>query len=174
MSAADALRINVAIRTNSQSGFFNKDAAIKSLLIGDNPRPDLAEYIAGEPIGKGGMTMTQAKEQAQRKVEDTAGLFSRDASDFKKYGGSRAKAENAIAQELFNGVANPTAPNPSPKTATPRTNPAPTGANAVTDITGTRESQKTQLGKIVTGGRVRLNGKVYIKEAGGFREVTGK
>ena len=110
--------------------------------------------------------MTQAREQARREIKKGFADFGEPDK------GTKDKREKR-AKEIFAG-GKPAVTPAAAKTATASTKPDPTSTNAVTDITGTRESQKTQLGKIVPGGRVRLNGKVYIKEAGGFREVTGK
>lgn len=57
---------------------------------------------------EGGQTKTRAEKEtdkaaeeayAKKRVDETAGLLSSDKEDFKQYGGSRAKAEEAFRQE---------------------------------------------------------------------------
>lgn len=61
---------------------------------------------------------TEAAAYAKKRVKEQAGLLSSDKEDFKEYGGSRAKAEEAYKQEYLNkgkGGSNEELPGSGPK-----------------------------------------------------------
>lgn len=101
----------------------------------------------------------RAETYADARIEEMAGTLSTDASDFAAYGGSRIKARAALIRE-FKAAESGTAPGG--------------GDGTVVEVSGTPESRKQQLSDMPVGTKFRLDGKIYEKVEGGFREVGAR
>ncbi len=90
----------------------NRDNIAKRLI--QRGRPDLAKLVgpmeatSSQP-GVDSPEYRKADEEAQKIVDEQAGFFSTDKTDFAKYGGSRTQAQIAKRKELLGGKSAPAA-----------------------------------------------------------------
>lgn len=126
----------------------------------------------------------QAEEQADKEIEEIAGVFTTDAQDFKEDGGSRtryrARRIREIKEELSGGGAKK---GPETREAAAPDKPKAAPDDAATtrqagqqktpfDVQGTADQQRKILDSIPVGGVARKNGVLYEKLANGkFKKV---
>ena len=159
MSASDARIVNAAMKSATTSNVLDQNSAVSTLLNYGKSQGNIkkwrkyAELIAGEGIGEGNMTMTQALAKADNKVEDMATWGSTDATDFKDFGGNKDTARQAIANKLYNGgKANAQTPagtkvNPVAVVSEPNTTePPPNKKRVSVDETKITETQTRRRG----------------------------
>lgn len=160
LTASDKRTIDLVIKRHTGiGGRVDDDAVIKQLKV--NGRGDLARFWAGEQVGPDGRTFSvlsaEALKEAEAEASDKAGFTTSDATDFKADGGNRATFITRRAKELLRGKMG---------------RPEPQG-DAIIDITGSEAEKRAQLGRLPAGARVRVNGRVAVKQAsGGFVEVA--